>query len=122
MNRLPQFQNSNQMNAKLPLLNSLTLAFLVLLSPLLPGFATENDRPPNFIIIFIDDLGYADIGPFGSQLNRTPNLDRMAAEGMVLTDFYVACLRMHPIQGGAAYRLLSPTGGYGHQREAGNRQ
>ena len=89
MNRLPQFQNSNQMNAKLPILNSLTLAFLVLLSPLLPGFATENDRPPNFIIIFIDDLGYADIGPFGSQLNRTPNLDRMAAEGMVLTDFYV---------------------------------
>ena len=77
------------MNVKLPILNSLTLACLVLLSPFLPCFATENDRPPNFIIIFIDDLGYADIGPFGSQLNRTPNLDRMAAEGMILTDFYV---------------------------------
>ena len=50
----------------------------------------EVDQPPNFIIIFIDDLGYADIGPFGSELNRTPNLDRMAAEGMKLTDFYVA--------------------------------
>lgn len=78
------------MNAKLPLLNSLALASLILLSPFLTGFAAENDRPPNFIIIFIDDLGYADIGPFGSQLNRTPNLDRMAAEGMVLTDFLVA--------------------------------
>jgi arylsulfatase A-like enzyme/sucrose-6-phosphate hydrolase SacC (GH32 family) len=45
---------------------------------------------PNFIVINIDDLGYADIGPFGSKLNRTPNLDRMAAEGKKLTCFYAA--------------------------------
>lgn len=45
---------------------------------------------PNFIVINIDDLGYADIGPFGSKLNRTPNLDRMAAEGCKLTCFYAA--------------------------------
>lgn len=45
---------------------------------------------PNAIIIFIDDLGYGDIGPFGSKLNRTPHLDRMAAEGMKLTSFYAA--------------------------------
>lgn len=45
---------------------------------------------PNFIVINIDDLGYADIGPFGSKLNRTPNLDRMAAEGRTLTSFYAA--------------------------------
>jgi arylsulfatase A-like enzyme len=43
---------------------------------------------PNFVIIFCDDLGYADIGPFGSQVNRTPHIDRMAAEGMKFTDFY----------------------------------
>ncbi len=49
----------------------------------------QNDRP-NFIVIFIDDLGYSDIGPFGSKLNRTPHLDRMAAEGAKLTSFYVA--------------------------------
>ena len=54
------------------------------------GCAEKSERPPNFVIIFIDDLGYADIGPFGSTLNRTPHLDRMAAEGMKLTDFYVA--------------------------------
>lgn len=48
------------------------------------------DVSPNFIFINIDDLGYADIGPFGSQLNRTPNLDRMAAEGRKLTSFYAA--------------------------------
>ena len=45
---------------------------------------------PNFIVINIDDLGYADIGPFGSTLNRTPNLDRMAAEGMKLKCHYAA--------------------------------
>jgi arylsulfatase A-like enzyme len=45
---------------------------------------------PNFIVISIDDLGYADIGPFGSKLNRTPHLDRMAKEGRKLTSFYAA--------------------------------
>jgi arylsulfatase A len=45
---------------------------------------------PNFIVINIDDLGYADIGPFGSMLNRTPHLDRMAAEGMKLKCHYAA--------------------------------
>jgi len=47
---------------------------------------------PNFLIILIDDMGYGDIGAFGSKLNRTPNLDRMAREGMRLTDFYAAAL------------------------------
>jgi len=45
---------------------------------------------PNFILINIDDLGYADIGPFGSKLNRTPALDRMAEEGRKMTSFYAA--------------------------------
>ena len=45
---------------------------------------------PNFVIIYIDDMGYSDIGPFGSTKNRTPQLDRMAREGMKLTSFYAA--------------------------------
>jgi arylsulfatase A-like enzyme len=47
-------------------------------------------RQPNFIIIFCDNLGYGDIGPFGNTLHRTPHLDGMAAEGMRFTDFYAA--------------------------------
>jgi arylsulfatase A len=53
-----------------------------------PDGVTTNR--PNLVIINIDDMGYADIGPFGSTLNRTPNLDRMAKEGRRLTSFYGA--------------------------------
>jgi len=52
--------------------------------------AAPPELPPNFIVINIDDLGYADIGPFGSKLNRTPQLDRMAREGRKFTSFYAA--------------------------------
>lgn len=45
---------------------------------------------PNIVIIFIDDMGYGDIGPFGATAQKTPNLDRMANEGMKLTSFYAA--------------------------------
>src|SRR4030095_11470853 len=54
------------------------------------GSAAAADRPPNFVIIFCDDLGYADIGPFGAKGYATPNLDRMAREGMRLTSFETA--------------------------------
>lgn len=54
-----------------------------------PWLAGAADRP-NFIVITIDDLGYADIGPFGSTEHRTPHLDRMAREGRRLTSFYAA--------------------------------
>src|SRR3989442_15732774 len=48
-----------------------------------------TDRPPNIVIIFTDDQGYQDAGCFGSPNIKTPNLDRMAAEGMRFTSFYV---------------------------------
>lgn len=43
---------------------------------------------PNIILINCDDLGYGDIGCYGSELNPTPHLDKLAAEGLKLTDFY----------------------------------
>jgi len=49
----------------------------------------SSSKKPNFIIIFCDDLGYGDLGCFGSKKHRTPNIDRMAAEGMRFTSFYV---------------------------------
>lgn len=62
-----------------------TAALLASASPL-----HAADRKPNIVIIFIDDLGYADIGPFGATKQKTPHLDRMAKEGMKLTSFYAA--------------------------------
>jgi arylsulfatase A len=67
--------------------------FAALLSLLVSGlFATDvqSAEKPNFVVIFIDDMGYGDIGPFGSTLNATPQLDKMAEEGMRLTSFYAA--------------------------------
>ena len=55
------------------------------------SFANGAAPKPNLIIVFCDDLGYADIGPFGSKKHATPVLDRMAEEGMRLTDFYSTC-------------------------------
>ncbi len=50
---------------------------------------TAHARLPNIVVIFIDDMGYADIGPFGAEGYATPNLDQMAKEGMRFTDFLV---------------------------------
>ncbi|QDU43543.1 Arylsulfatase [Symmachiella dynata] len=51
---------------------------------------TCAEDKPNFIVIYCDNLGYGDIGCFGSTQHRTPNIDRMAAEGLKLTSFYVS--------------------------------
>ena len=47
-------------------------------------------KRPNFVIIFTDDQGYQDVGCYGSSLIKTPRMDKMAAEGMRFTSFYVA--------------------------------
>ena len=53
--------------------------------------ADETSRRPNFVIIFTDDQGYNDLGCFGSKTIKTPNIDRLAAEGRKYTSFYSAC-------------------------------
>jgi arylsulfatase A len=52
--------------------------------------AVRAEKLPNIVIILADDLGYGDLGCYGHPSIRTPHLDRMAAEGMRFTDFYVA--------------------------------
>ena len=65
------------------------LALLVCLA-LLQATVSAAQSKPNIVILFIDDMGYGDIGPFGATKQKTPNLDRMAREGMKLTSFYAA--------------------------------
>lgn len=62
---------------------------LGLILTLLTGTASATERP-NVVVIFADDLGYSDLGCYGSPTIRTPHLDRMAAEGLRFTDFYSA--------------------------------
>jgi arylsulfatase A-like enzyme len=47
-------------------------------------------RPPNFVVFLADDLGWGDLGCYGNNVIRTPNVDRLAAEGVRLTNFYAA--------------------------------
>ena len=49
---------------------------------------TVSHSRPNIIIIFADDLGYGDLSCYGSDKIATPNLDRLASEGLRFTDFY----------------------------------
>ena len=51
---------------------------------------TEKSIPPNVVFIFADDLGYGDLGCYGAKKVKTPNIDRMAAEGLRFTDFHTA--------------------------------
>lgn len=64
----------------------ITLNFVTIGSSLAQGSDTNR---PNIVIIFADDLGYGDLGSYGHPTIRTPNLDRMATEGMKFTQFYV---------------------------------
>src|SRR5829696_1292808 len=65
---------------------------LALLGALMPGVAQAQNakRLPNVVLIFTDDQGYGDVGCFGAQGYKTPNLDRLAREGRKFTNFHVA--------------------------------
>ena len=58
------------------------------------------DELPNIVIILADDLGYGDVGSFGSQSIHTPNLDRLAAEGVHMTSFYATAPLCSPSRAG----------------------
>jgi arylsulfatase A-like enzyme len=70
--------------------NGFRAAFgLVILMAFSLSMAAENDPRPNILLIVADDLGYADLGVFGSDI-RTPNIDALATEGVLFTQFHTA--------------------------------
>jgi arylsulfatase A-like enzyme len=72
-----------------------------------------NGDHPNIILINCDDLGYGDLGCYGSPVNDTPTLDRMAAEGLRLTDFYMASPVCSPSRGAMMTGCYPPRIGFG---------
>lgn len=62
--------------------------------------AQAVSRPPNFIVLFADDMGYGDLACYGHPTLRTPNIDRLAAEGMRFTSFYAAASVCTPSRAG----------------------
>ena len=68
---------------------ALMLAVAILPCVMRPAQAAQPPSRPNIVVIFCDDLGYGDVGPFGSPI-ATPQLQRMADEGRIFTDFYAA--------------------------------
>ncbi|UTP39518.1 sulfatase [Phenylobacterium sp. LH3H17] len=72
-------------------------------------------RPPNFIVILADDLGYGDLGCDGGTVIRTPNLDRMAAEGVRLSDFYASANVCTPSRAGLLTGQYAIRNGLAHE-------
>ena len=83
-----------------------SLFILALLSGLLPGTEPAALRPPNIIFILADDLGWTELGCYGNRFNETPNLDRMAEQGVRFTEAYAAAPVCSP------YRASFLTGQY----------
>jgi arylsulfatase A-like enzyme len=74
----------------------LSLVLLLAFTAAGPAATAPEKTPPNFVFILVDDMGWADGECFGSQFYRTPNLNRLAAEGMRFTSAYAACAVCSP--------------------------
>lgn len=92
--------------------NKLITACTIGLAASLVGFGQQNKRKPNIILILADDMGYSDIGCFGSEI-KTPNLDKLAAQGLKMTN-------MHNAARSCPSRASLLTGLYPHQTGVGD--
>jgi arylsulfatase A-like enzyme len=77
-----------------------SLAVVVVAVCLAIGAGAQSRRPPNFVVIVADDMGYADIGVHGSRDIRTPHIDTLAREGVRFTDAYVSGPYCSPTRAG----------------------
>ena len=77
--------------AKIFLITSLFIAFTICNSQgagCLNCAQTDKSYRPNFVLVVIDDLGYGDLAIYGNHLHQTPNMDKLAREGLLFTDFH----------------------------------
>ena len=74
----------------LTLRNDLTVALLLTVATTTTAIASDKIEKPNIVFLLVDDLGYSDVGCYGNTLNETPNVDRLAREGMRFTNAYAA--------------------------------
>ena len=81
-------------------MNAFVRRAIILLAACLPAAICAADRPPNIVLIFTDDQGYADLSCFGGKHVSTRRIDQMAAEGTRLTSFYVAAPLCTPSRAG----------------------
>ena len=69
-------------------LNALICLIPTLLFLAMGSTSADDSAPPNIIFIMVDDMGYHDLGCYGSKTILTPNIDQLATEGMRFTDCY----------------------------------
>src|SRR3954470_23209632 len=92
---------------------SLLLAFALLLAVYAEVFAAASSPRPNIVIILADDLGYGDLACYGHPKIKTPNLDRLAGQGVRFTPCYAASSVCSPSRAGLRTgRIPSRTGVY----------
>lgn len=91
---------------------------ILLLAGILPGVSLQaQENKPNILVVLCDDLGYGDVGCYGQKLIETPNLDRMAREGLRFTQAYCGC----PVSAPSRCSLM--TGQHcGHTEVRGNKE
>ena len=86
-------------------------AILILLALFAPSsLYSAGERKPNIVLIYVDDLGYGDLGCYGSDENDTPHVDQLAVDGMRFTDYYSAKPRLYTVAGRPADGWVSGSG------------
>lgn len=82
-------------------MSTVRMGLLFWMTCLASFFTTDaaETRKPNFLLLFADNLGYGDLGCYGSKEAKTPHIDRLAAEGVRCTDFYIGSPSCSPSRG-----------------------
>ena len=83
-------------NVKSSVFGLFVLILAVMLSSCSSGDQATEARKPNIVIVYLDDLGYGDVGAYGSQVLKTPNIDRLANEGVRFTNGYASSATCTP--------------------------